>query len=120
MWKIKQNLIEDAFFAANNFLPKEFLCFLGGDEKKQEITEIVILPTYNGETFSSINTNIIPFDKTIIGSLHSHPNGITQPSEADEKFFKNYKINIIISNKLKKQISFFDNNSKPLKVQIIY
>jgi proteasome lid subunit RPN8/RPN11 len=119
MWKIKQNLIDDAFQAADNFLPKEFMCFLGGDENKQEINEIVILPTYNGETFSSVNLNIMPFDKTIIGSLHSHPNGFAQPSNADKQFFKRYKINLILGNGPIRQIGFFDNKSNPLQVEII-
>jgi len=106
MWKIKQTLIEDAFEAANNFLPKEFMCFLGGDSKTQNIEEIVILPTYNGETFSSVNMNTMPLDQTIIGSLHSHPNGFAMPSNADKHFFKRFKINLILGVGVRQDVRF--------------
>ncbi|MFA5763767.1 MAG: hypothetical protein WC915_03055 [archaeon] len=119
MWKIKKTLLEDAFEAANNFLPKEFMCFLGGDEKTQIIDEIVILPTYNGETFSSININTMPFDKTIVGSLHSHPNGFAGASNADKKFFKRFKLNLILGVGIRKEIRFFDENSTDITVEIL-
>mgnify|MGYP003974405827 CR=1 FL=1 len=119
MWKIKRNLIEDAFEAANNFLPKEFMCFLSGDNKTQKIKEIVILPTYNGETFSSVDMNTMPLDETIIGSLHSHPNGFAVPSTADKNFFKRFKINLILGVGIQKNVRFFDNTAKEILIEII-
>jgi proteasome lid subunit RPN8/RPN11 len=93
------------------------MCFLGGNLQKKEIEEIVFLPTETGYNFASININLIPIaDRdSIVGSLHSHPNGYLKPSKADAKFFKRFKINIILGNKTAK---FFDENAQPLEVEI--
>ncbi len=116
MWKIKKNVIDAAFEASNNYLPDEFMCFLGGDKKSQIINEIVLLPTYNGKTFSSINLGTIPIDETIVGSLHSHPNGCSKFSDADKNFFKRFEINIILGVGKNNEITFYDNKSNKINV----
>ncbi|MDD4250648.1 MAG: Mov34/MPN/PAD-1 family protein [Candidatus ainarchaeum sp.] len=120
MWKIKKNLIEDVIQSAKNYYPKEFLCFLSGDKEAKEINEIVLIPTLNGDDYSSVNTYNIPIDNTILGSLHSHPNGSTFPSTADKKFFKRYLINVIIGLDTNNTIiNVFDDKSNKLDIELI-
>jgi proteasome lid subunit RPN8/RPN11 len=120
MWTIKKSVLEDLIQASKNYLPDEFLCFLAGNKKAKSISEIILIPTQNGKTFSSINLYNMPIDNDLVGSVHSHPNGFTLPSKADKLFFKRFKINIIIGlNNIRTIISFYDENSQEIKVNIL-
>ncbi len=120
MWKIKKSLLEDAMDTSENYYPREFLCFLSGNKKEEEVEEIVLLPSYNGENFSSINMNDMPIDDTIIGSLHSHPGGSVSPSSADKRFFKRFPINIIIGiSPIRKKIGFYDDEGERTIVEVV-
>ena len=120
MWKVKRTLLEDAGQAARNFYPKEFMCFLGGDKKKEIIEEIVFLPTENSQNSASVNEQSIPFDETIIGSLHSHPSGNNLPSRQDKKFFLKYQINAIMSYPYTPEgVAFYDKNGEKITVLLL-
>jgi proteasome lid subunit RPN8/RPN11 len=120
MWHIKKSLLEDIIQSSKNYLPDEFLCFLGGNTQKQEIIEIIFLPNQSDESSTSINMNAFPSDATIIGSAHSHPNSSILPSNADKKFFKRFKINIIIGlNKFETRIGFYNEKTNKIEVKII-
>jgi proteasome lid subunit RPN8/RPN11 len=118
MWKVKRTLLEDAAAAAQNFFPKEFMCFLGGDKKEELVKEVVFLPTQNSEMSVSVNELNIPFDKTIIGSLHSHPLSYNTPSRQDRRFFQKYEINAIIGFPFTVENTAF-YNKKGEKIKII-
>ena len=96
MWRIKRSLIEDACAAAKGYYPDEFMCFLGGDGKKKAVEEIVLLPNTSGENFATINDSVIPVDDSIVGSLHSHPDSSGNASREDLRFFRRYRINVIL------------------------
>lgn len=118
MWKIKKELLEEIANAAQKTYPYEFLCFLSG--KKEIIEEIVFIPNTNGESFVEINTHNLPIDNTIIGSIHSHPNGGNYPSKADKKFFQNYQVNGIIDYSYKiNQIRFYNKKGEAIEVEIV-
>ena len=117
MWKIKRSVIQDACEASRNYIPDEFMCFLGGDKKKQTVSEIVMLPTMNSKNSASVDMNAMPIDNTIIGSLHSHPGGPPAPSRADRSFFRRHQINVIIGGGLtEEETAVYDAAGKPLKV----
>ena len=119
IWKIKRNLIEDAFETASITFPKEFMCLLSGDIKTMVINEIVVGATYTSQNSASIDLNTIPFDETIVGSIHSHPNNYCYPSKADKRFFLRYKINIIIGVGEKGCTGVYDSFGNPLPYELI-
>lgn len=86
MLKIKSSVIESIILAARNTYPDEFLSLLGVD-KEGVISELVVLPATYGKRFSSIMTYLIPFDKSIMGSVHSHPSASNRPSGGDLRVF---------------------------------
>ena len=86
MPKIKQATLESIIIAAQNTYPDEFIALLGADKKKV-IKELVILPSTYGSTFSSIRRDLVPFDSSIVGSVHSHPSHSNRPSSGDLKAF---------------------------------
>ncbi|MBI4043960.1 MAG: Mov34/MPN/PAD-1 family protein, partial [Candidatus Diapherotrites archaeon] len=40
-----------------------------------------------GEAFSSLRSDLIPFDSRIVGTIHSHPSGKGHPSSEDLNAF---------------------------------
>jgi len=119
MWKIKKSLLLNAIIAANNFLPTEFVCLLGGEKKTQEITEIIFVPSETSEDAASINVLSIPLDESILGSLHSHPYSAGTPSEEDKIFFSKYSLNIILGYPyLIENALFFDEKGRRIPVLV--
>jgi len=86
MIKIKETVLESVCIAARNVYPNEFISMLGKN-KENEINELVVFPAVYGRNFSSIRTDLIPFDRSIIGTIHSHPNRNNNPSQGDLKVF---------------------------------
>ncbi len=120
MWKIKKNLLNEMLNASNNNYPNEFICFLGGKSKLEEITEFVFLPSETDENSASINQQAMPYDETIIGSLHSHPNSTNTPSLADKKLFVKYPINFILGYPfLIENTGVYDKKSNKIKIELI-
>ncbi len=52
------------------------------------VTELILLPTIQGDEHAIINTWMQPVDKTIRGTAHSHPDPHPYPSDADFEFFE--------------------------------
>jgi proteasome lid subunit RPN8/RPN11 len=120
MWKIKESVIEDLLTGANATYPNEFATLLGGNKKLEIIEEFVVPQTITGINFASVNLLAVPFDETIVGSVHSHPNGMPFPSSADKRFFARYFLNAIIGWPFKKEnIKFYDSNAKETRVDIV-
>ena len=119
MQQINKTLLEDAFSSARKYYPDEFMCFLGQNPKTKIIDEIVLLPTTNGKTFTSINLGVIPIDDTIIGSLHSHPSNSITPSKADLNFFKRFKVNFILGIGQYNNFASYDENGNKLELELL-
>jgi proteasome lid subunit RPN8/RPN11 len=57
-------------------------------EKEGIIEELDLLPgTTSNEVSASLHLDMMPLDTHLAGSVHSHPNGILLPSDADRSFF---------------------------------
>jgi proteasome lid subunit RPN8/RPN11 len=57
-------------------------------EKDGIIEELNLLPgTASSEHSASLFLDMMPLDTHIAGSVHSHPNGVLAPSDADLSFF---------------------------------
>jgi len=120
MWKIKKNLLIEIINAAKLNYPNEFICFLGGNSKTEEIIEFIFLPNESDEESASINVQTMPYDDTIVGSLHSHPNSTNEPSNADKKLFLKYPINIILGYPfIIENIGVYNKKSDKIKIELI-
>ncbi|HZX19469.1 MAG TPA: Mov34/MPN/PAD-1 family protein [archaeon] len=96
MYQIKKEVLESIIIAAKNIYPNEFFSMLGG--KNRIIEELVIVPATFGKDFSSYRLDLVPFDREIIGTVHSHPSEYNHPSDADlDAFRKSGEIHLIIS-----------------------
>ncbi len=119
MYSIKKITVESIIEASKNVFPQEFFSMLGG--KNEVITELVIVPAIYGENFSSYRLDLVPFDRTIIGTVHSHPSRNNSPSKADiNSFKKTGKIHLIIAYPYTAEtIAAFDENGKETTIKII-
>jgi proteasome lid subunit RPN8/RPN11 len=96
MFKIKKTVLEDLFLAAKNNFPNEFFAYLGGE--KEVIDEFILINSTYGKGFVLIKDYLTPWDKRILGTMHSHPGKNNFPSNADKKqFSRKGKIHLIIS-----------------------
>lgn len=87
MFKIKRATIESIIIAARNTYPDEFLALIGDGGNSGVIDELVVLPATYGKNFASLRTDLVPFDSSVKGSVHSHPSINNFPSAADLNIF---------------------------------
>ena len=96
MIKIKKAVIESIVMASQNTFPDEFISLLGVDNSGI-ISELVVLPSVFGRNFSSVRLDLMPFDRKVIGSVHSHPSHNNRPSQGDLNVFSRLgKIHFIV------------------------
>ncbi len=68
--------------ASKSLHPREFMGLLRME--KGIITEVLVLPaSVWGDGFASVSEMHVPYDKTIVGSVHSHPTQNNRPSSPD-------------------------------------
>ena len=100
-WKIKRKCLDLILESSKSVYPNEFGGFLRvDDEKKDTITELVLLPgTVQGESHAIFKLNMMPVDFSIVGTIHSHPSPYPIPSDADlELFRKHGRVHIIAAS----------------------
>ena len=66
--------------------PREFAALLSAESGI--ISDIHLIPgSIGGEASAQVPFEMVPLNLKIIGSAHSHPNGMILPSDADIRFF---------------------------------
>jgi proteasome lid subunit RPN8/RPN11 len=70
---------------------------LGVDRDGVVVTDVLVIPgTTSNSVSATVRTNQIPNDRKSVGSIHSHPNGVLRPSDADLETFGSGRVHIII------------------------
>ncbi len=106
--------------ASKDSMPKEFGAYLRAE--KNIIYEISILPgTIQGDRHTIFQTYNKPIDFSIVGSVHSHPSGVTLPSDADVHMFQNSgPIHIIVGYPFgMDDYSAYNQSAQKIKVNVI-
>jgi len=102
---IARDTLEFALEASEESHPNEYMGFLraedarklGLDKKGQVITDVLVIPgTESNPMSATVQTSMIPNDVKSVGSVHSHPNGVLRPSDADLSTFYKGDVHIII------------------------
>jgi proteasome lid subunit RPN8/RPN11 len=94
--KIRRSCLELACEAGRASYPQEFASMMRVE--KDTITELVLVPgTIQGNEGAILHTWMLPVDRSVRGSLHTHPTPHPYPSEADFYMFeRSGEIHIII------------------------
>jgi proteasome lid subunit RPN8/RPN11 len=102
---IADSALEFALAASEESHPNEYMGLLRGedarkvglDEDGTVITDVLVIPgTETNPVSATVKTNMVPNDLRATGSVHSHPNGVLQPSDADLGTFGRNRVHIII------------------------
>jgi proteasome lid subunit RPN8/RPN11 len=81
-----RDLLDAILAGAKQLYPRESFLLLRGKKNKNviSISDLVVAPfSVHGRGFASYPTHMIPMDFSIVGTVHSHPSGNTQPSSVD-------------------------------------
>lgn len=118
--KIKKETLNDLLRASRNTFPNEFLALLA-ENKKGIVSEFVLIPTIFGKTHAIFRRDLMPIDKSIVGSYHSHPGNSSNPSSADLRVFSSTgKIHLIAHYPFNfSTITAFDEKGKTTEIEII-
>ena len=102
---IAEDALRFALEASEDSHPHEYMGFLRGedamslglDREGTVITDVLIIPgTESNPVSATVKTSQVPNDFNSVGSVHSHPNGVLKPSDADLATFGRGKVHIII------------------------
>jgi proteasome lid subunit RPN8/RPN11 len=97
--------LEFALSAARDAHPDEYMGLLRGesagtvglDESGTVLTDVLVIPgTETNPVSATVKTNMVPNDTRAAGSIHSHPNGVLRPSDADLATFGRNDVHIIM------------------------
>jgi proteasome lid subunit RPN8/RPN11 len=118
--KVKRGVLEMAAEAARSSMPHEFGCML--KVERDTITELVLVPgTIQGDRHAIFQFHMLPVDRTIKGTLHSHPSPHPYPSDADFELFEHHgMIHIIYGTPFgPDDWRAYDHRGEPTRLQVV-
>jgi proteasome lid subunit RPN8/RPN11 len=103
------------------FLRAEDARTLGLDRDGQVITDILVIPgTESNPVSATVKSEMKPNDRRSVGSVHSHPNGVLRPSDADLATFGQGQVHIIVGAPYGwGNWKAFDNDGEPTHLDVI-
>lgn len=115
--------------AAENTHPDEYMGLLraedartlGLEESGTVITEVLIVPgTESSPVSATVKTSMVPNDWRAAGSIHSHPNGVLKPSDADLAAFGKGSVHIILGAPYgETDWQAFDRDGSPRELSVL-
>ena len=126
---IARETMEFILEACEDTHPNEYMGFLraedartlGLDRSGQVITDILVVPgTESSPVSATVKTNMKPNDLKSVGSVHSHPNGVLRPSNADLDTFGQGEVHLIVGAPYGwGNWKAFDNAGEPTHLDVI-
>ncbi|HYY47553.1 MAG TPA: Mov34/MPN/PAD-1 family protein [Thermoplasmata archaeon] len=75
--------------ASRDMHPREFGAILRAEEGT--ITELLLVPgTVSGKRHAIFQLHMLPADFAVVGTVHSHPSGVCEPSDEDLALFNKF------------------------------
>jgi proteasome lid subunit RPN8/RPN11 len=102
---IAEGALDFARSAAAEAHPDEYMGLLRGedagavglDRDGTVLTDVLVIPgTESNSVSATVKTSMVPNDLRAAGSIHSHPNGVLKPSNADLGAFGRNDVHIIL------------------------
>jgi proteasome lid subunit RPN8/RPN11 len=103
------------------FLRAEDARKLGLDRRGQVITDVLVIPgTTSNPVSATVRSEMKPNDVQSVGSVHSHPNGVLRPSDADLATFGQGDVHIIVGAPYGRgDWRAFDNRGEPTTLDVL-
>jgi proteasome lid subunit RPN8/RPN11 len=126
---IARETLEFVLEASEETHPDEYMGFLraedarklGLDRHGQVITDVLVIPgTTSNPVSATVRTQMKPNDVQSVGSVHSHPNGVLRPSDADLATFGQGEVHIIVGAPYDRgDWRAFDNGGEPTTLDVL-
>ena len=126
---IAADALDFALEASEDAHPDEYMGLLRGEDGRKldldregtVITDVLVIPgTESNPVSATVKTSMIPNDTRAAGSIHSHPNGVLRPSDADLATFGKGKVHIIIGAPYgRHDWQAFDREGKPRELEVV-
>ena len=121
MIRIERKALEFMLGASRELYPREFAGMLRAED--EVITEVIVLPaTVYGNGFALTKPHMAPIDRSLVGSVHSHPSRNRRPSSTDlVSFGKKGWVHFILSYPFGSEddMSAYDSKGEPVDFSII-
>jgi len=98
VYGIRRKTLRMILEASKDTYPKEFAAILRAEEGV--IEELLLLPgTVSGDVHAIFQLHMLPIDFSVVGTIHSHPSGSYNPSDADRQLFAHFgRVHIIVGH----------------------
>jgi proteasome lid subunit RPN8/RPN11 len=126
---IAESALEFARSAAADTHPREYMGLLRGEEASAVgldrdgtvLSEVLVVPgTESNQVSAQYKSSHVPNDLSAAGSIHSHPNGVLRPSDADLATFSRNQVHIIIGAPYgPDDWQAFDNEGQPIDLPVV-
>ncbi len=126
---IAESALEFARAASEEAHPDEYMGLLRGeaasavglDRSGTVLTDVLVIPgTESNPVSATVKTNMVPNDLRAAGSIHSHPNGVLRPSDADLATFTRNDIHIILGAPYgPDDWRAFDREGEPIELPVL-
>ena len=104
---IAAETLETVRQAAADAHPNEYMAFFDGERARDVgvdrdgtvITGLLVIPGTSSNPYSAtVKENMVPAGGRAVGSVHSHPNGVLRPSDADLQTFGAGQVHMIVGH----------------------
>lgn len=126
---IAESALEFALAASEEAHPNEYMGVLRGEDAASVgvdrdgtiLTEVLVIPgTESNPVSASYKQSQVPNDLSAAGSVHSHPNGVLRPSNADLATFTSNEVHIIVGAPYgPDDWQAFDNEGEPIDLDVV-
>ena len=119
--RISRRTLESALAAARSSYPNEFGGVLRADPPGV-IGELLLVPGgTSGRRHANFHLYMLPADLSVVGTVHSHPSGALQPSDADLQLFRSWgRRHLILGAPYSKGMwRAYDGNGRETTLEVI-
>lgn len=117
--KVSRNLLELIYAASRSQHPHEFASGLRAEG--DTLTELVVVPTQSGRVSAHMQLWSLPIDRSVVGTVHSHPSGVPLPSGADKQLFRSFGHTHIIIGEPYTAGTWraYDHDAQPIALDVV-
>ncbi|MFB6161012.1 MAG: Mov34/MPN/PAD-1 family protein [Haloferacaceae archaeon] len=126
---IAEPTLEFVLEASRETHPDEYMGLLRGEDARRlgldrdgtVVTDVLVIPgTESNPVSATVRTDMVPNDRRAVGSVHSHPNGVLRPSDADRSTFGSGTVHIIAGAPYERgDWRAFDREGEPRSLDVL-
>ena len=120
---VNRSVVDSILTYAKLQHPREGILLLRGavDNSEAHFKEVVIPPlAIRGYSYSAFPLHMLPIDLSIIGTAHSHPSGVLQPSIEDlNHFYGRIMIITAYPYESEENLAIFERDGKLVKYDFV-